>query len=157
MFGRMFYGEALPTWVLFAEITLAALVVIFTAGKLARYADAISDRDNPVVEILLHRRILCGTGSRERQEDFEVAGFDRIFVGAWEADDSAGRDDTPCEVVDVVRVDRGDGRSLDSDDAEADLRRGVLKIDREVIRRPVVTAELAPGRDEGSEQKQKRF
>ncbi len=44
MFGRMFYGEALPTWVLFAEITLAGLVVIFTAGKLARYADAISNR-----------------------------------------------------------------------------------------------------------------
>lgn len=44
MFAEMIYGDALPTWALFAEIVLAGLVVIFTGSKLARYADAIADR-----------------------------------------------------------------------------------------------------------------
>lgn len=44
MFARTIYGEALPTWALLVEISLAGLVVIITGTKLTRYADAIADR-----------------------------------------------------------------------------------------------------------------
>lgn len=44
MFGSLIYPDELPTWTLFAEMAMAAVVVIFAGSSFAKKADAIASQ-----------------------------------------------------------------------------------------------------------------
>ena len=44
MFSSMIFGDQLPTWALFVELTLAGLIVILAGARLTHLADALADQ-----------------------------------------------------------------------------------------------------------------